>query len=616
MENPDDSDTEFADSRVDGLIQDNEDISSAIYVQSSSINTLQTSTSDIQAEITTLSSNTETNITNLSSDLSDLEVRVDTNESDIDYIKDQLTDNDSDITSINTDITDIVSTLYVLANRIDNIGGDIYTKEEIDEKIDSLEIPEVDLSDYYTKEEVDDKFTDLVESDGFEEIVTDAVNNVIDNLDEDTFATKTYVDEKIDSLEIPEVDLSDYYTKEEIDTSITTERLQVGTVHIYETTKEDDGVTVPAGYIYTERGNIYTTKGNIYTTDGDVYSSDGDVYSHTGKVYAEGNIYSRSGDFEAHSGSFYKGEDEDRVEVVYKDELDLLSYTIPEDVISSTTGTQEEILSRFGSQEEFDKFLAVLLNNQDVYIVQGSEVINIFSREISYSDKDEQTSIKKITLTFINSNGSKIQLLFTYNSDDEAYSYTVEYINYTGDLNLWEVVNTEQGYIGRTTGNILSSDRLCDRAMSTYIPVLHSNIRIQIWNPNLIDNSEYDNLVDNPWETKHVGYILFYDEDKAVVGLTYITTNLYDGTDYTMHGCNLWKDSKYMRIYLTVGSEDPDNYTYDEDIKIMISWGSELYDYRPSVADIQGDSIDTEVIQNIVDESINNINLDGGEITF
>lgn len=39
-----------------------------------------------------------------------------------------------------------------------------YTKEEVDEKVGSIEIPDVELEDYYTKEEVDNKIDEGVSS--------------------------------------------------------------------------------------------------------------------------------------------------------------------------------------------------------------------------------------------------------------------------------------------------------------------------------------------------------------------------------------------------------------------------------------------------------------------
>ena len=57
----------------------------------------------------------------------------------------------------------------------------VYTKEEIDNKLNELDIPETDLSDYYTKSEVDNK---------------------------------------LENIDIPETDLSNYYTKGEMDEQI------------------------------------------------------------------------------------------------------------------------------------------------------------------------------------------------------------------------------------------------------------------------------------------------------------------------------------------------------------------------------------------------------------
>lgn len=69
--------------------------------------------------------------------------------------------------------------------QIEERFNDYYTKAEIDDKLEDIEIPEsdADLSNYYTKAEIDDK---------------------------------------LENIEIPEtdVDLSNYYTKTEIDTKI------------------------------------------------------------------------------------------------------------------------------------------------------------------------------------------------------------------------------------------------------------------------------------------------------------------------------------------------------------------------------------------------------------
>lgn len=58
---------------------------------------------------------------------------------------------------------------------------------------------DIDLTDYYTKQEVD---------------------KAINDIDLSSYATESYVDEKFNSIQIPEVDLSGYALKEDIpDTS-------------------------------------------------------------------------------------------------------------------------------------------------------------------------------------------------------------------------------------------------------------------------------------------------------------------------------------------------------------------------------------------------------------
>lgn len=51
-----------------------------------------------------------------------------------------------------------------------------YTKEEVDEKVGSIEIPKVELDDYYTKEEVDNKIDEGVSSITFPE--DESIKNV------------------------------------------------------------------------------------------------------------------------------------------------------------------------------------------------------------------------------------------------------------------------------------------------------------------------------------------------------------------------------------------------------------------------------------------------------
>lgn len=72
-------------------------------------------------------------------------------------------------------------------------GVDYFTEEEINAIIEQIGTGGVDLSNYYTKEDIDAEL--------------------------ENYASIGYVDDAIANLDIPEaeVDLSNYYTKEEID---------------------------------------------------------------------------------------------------------------------------------------------------------------------------------------------------------------------------------------------------------------------------------------------------------------------------------------------------------------------------------------------------------------
>lgn len=88
----------------------------------------------------------------------------------------------------------------------------VYTETEIkryddlEKRIDNLEqggSVEVDLTNYYTKAETDK-----------------AIQDNIPNIDLTGYATESYVNEKVEGIEIQETDLTNYYTKQETDTAI------------------------------------------------------------------------------------------------------------------------------------------------------------------------------------------------------------------------------------------------------------------------------------------------------------------------------------------------------------------------------------------------------------
>ena len=92
--------------------------------------------------------------------------------------------------------------------------SEYYTKTQIDELIERIELPEDVLQQYYTKEETDNQ-------------ISTAIGNIeIPETDLSDYYTKeetdAKIDEKIEAIEFPTTDLSDFYTKEQTDTQITT----------------------------------------------------------------------------------------------------------------------------------------------------------------------------------------------------------------------------------------------------------------------------------------------------------------------------------------------------------------------------------------------------------
>ena len=153
-------------------------------------------------------------------------------------------------------------TPYALKEEVPSTLG-FATVVYVDDKIDSIEFPETDLSDYYTKTEVDaaienvevdltgyatEKYVDEaieaipdVDLTGYatEQYVDEAIGGIpepdlsnyynkdeidaaLENVDVDLtgYATETYVDDAIEAIEIPETDLTNYYTKTEVDKAI------------------------------------------------------------------------------------------------------------------------------------------------------------------------------------------------------------------------------------------------------------------------------------------------------------------------------------------------------------------------------------------------------------
>lgn len=94
---------------------------------------------------------------------------------------------------------------------------DYATKEYVADAVGNIDVPDVDLSNYYTKSEVDGLIPDTT---GF--ATKDNLNNQVSTLEDyvtKNYATKTYVSEEIAKIDVggSDVDLSNYYTKTEVD---------------------------------------------------------------------------------------------------------------------------------------------------------------------------------------------------------------------------------------------------------------------------------------------------------------------------------------------------------------------------------------------------------------
>lgn len=98
------------------------------------------------------------------------------------------------------------------------ITNNFYSKSQIDDIVDNIDVEDVDLSAYYTKVEVDNKIAN-VKPDLTDYYTKEEVNDIVDNIvvgedvDLTNYYTKTEVDNKIKNVT---VDLTGYYTKEEV----------------------------------------------------------------------------------------------------------------------------------------------------------------------------------------------------------------------------------------------------------------------------------------------------------------------------------------------------------------------------------------------------------------
>ena len=173
------------------------------------------------AKMEILNRNLEFNIREVRNEIPDVSSKVDRIELDNYYNKDEI-DDKLDAIEIPGDGDIIDLDEYVKHEYLDD---NYHNKTVVDKKIQKVrnEIPDVsskvdriELEDYYNKEEIDEKL-DSIEIPGDGDVNIDLDEYVKHEYLEDKYYDKDEVDEKIDSIEVSGVDLSNYYNKQEME---------------------------------------------------------------------------------------------------------------------------------------------------------------------------------------------------------------------------------------------------------------------------------------------------------------------------------------------------------------------------------------------------------------
>lgn len=203
----------------------------------------------------------------------------------------------------------------------------------------------VDLSDYYTKDEIDRKIEDIENGD----------------VDLSDYYTKKEVDDKIDGIDIPEVDLSNYYTKTQVDKKI--DNIDIPEVDLTGYATENwvknqgylDGI--PSDYVTeTELANKkYATTTQLNSKQDSLVSGKNIKTINGQSIIGGGNITIVGGDGDVDLTGYYtKGEVDDLI-----DNIDLSEYVKNTEFI----GVAQQVTA-----------------NQANIINQGSEINNIDGR--------------------------------------------------------------------------------------------------------------------------------------------------------------------------------------------------------------------------------------------
>lgn len=230
-----------------------------------------------------------------------------------------------------------------------------YTKTETDNAIEqavgAIEIPEVDLSEYAKKSEIPST-TGLATEQYVQEEIAKIEIPEQSEVDLSDYYTKTEVDEKIDAIEIPEggsdVDLSDYYTKSEVDEKIAAIEVPSNEKVIFD---GNYGLSSQFAHTLTEEqiAAYQTLKDGdevewTITVDGKTYSSSGAVTIDTiGGVWMP-NVSEATGGDVINIGFYQKYLEID--DDVYGGYLKVVALNVEESVDLSNYYTKEETYSK------------------------------------------------------------------------------------------------------------------------------------------------------------------------------------------------------------------------------------------------------------------------------
>ncbi len=155
-------------------------------------------------------------------------------------------------------IGEYATTEYV-DNAIDNIPetdlSNYYTKEQVDQAVSNVE---VDLTDYAKTADIDKKLEDYALKSDIPDVsgyaTEEYVENAVKDVDLTGYATETYVDTAIGN--IPATDLTNYYTKSEVDDKL--EDLATGDIDLSDYAKTADLATVATTGNYNDLTNLPT----------------------------------------------------------------------------------------------------------------------------------------------------------------------------------------------------------------------------------------------------------------------------------------------------------------------------------------------------------------------